>query len=92
MREVPAYDTLPNWSEERVRRLFTELIDGGLVGQTPGQYPMVMLTDLGREVLAGRSEVAVSLPEEPVVNGTVSFVQPLDEAHVLAEAPPDTPT
>ena len=66
VQEVPAYNTLSGWSEERVRRLFTELIDGGLVGQTPGQYPMVMLTDLGREVLAGRSEVAVSLPAEPV--------------------------
>ena len=65
VREVPAYNTLSGWSEDRVRRLFSELIDGGLVGQTPGQYPMVMLTDLGREVLAGRSEVAVSLPEEP---------------------------
>ena len=68
VREVPAYNTLPDWSEDRVRRLFTELIDGGLVGQTPGQYPMVMLTDLGREVLAGRSEVAVSLPEEPAAD------------------------
>jgi ATP-dependent DNA helicase RecQ len=67
VREVPAYNTLPDWSEDRVRRLFTELIDGGLVGQTPGQYPMVMLTDLGQEVLAGRAEVAVSLPEEPAV-------------------------
>jgi ATP-dependent DNA helicase RecQ len=68
VREVPAYNTLPGWSEERVRRLFSELIDGGLVGQTPGQYPMVMLTELGREVLAGRSEAAVSLPEEPTVS------------------------
>ena len=69
VREVPAHNTLPGWSEERVRRLFGELIDGGLVGQTPGQYPMVMLTDLGREVLAGRSEVAVSLPPEPLPIG-----------------------
>jgi ATP-dependent DNA helicase RecQ len=68
VREVPAYNTLPNWSEARVRTLFSELIDGGLVGQTPGQYPMVMLTDLGREVLAGRSEFAVSLPEEPAAS------------------------
>jgi len=65
VREVPAYNALPNWSEDRVRRLFSELIDSGLVGQTPGQYPMVTLTDLGQDVLAGRSEVAVSLPEEP---------------------------
>jgi ATP-dependent DNA helicase RecQ len=68
VREVPAYNTLPGWSEDRVRRLFTELIEGGLVGQTPGQYPMVMLTDLGKEVLTGRSEVTVSLPEEPTAN------------------------
>ena len=70
VREVPAYNTLPDWSEDRVRRLFSELIDGGLVGQTPGQYPMVMLTDLGREALAGRAEVAVSLPAGPAEAGT----------------------
>ena len=67
VREVPAHNTLPGWSEERVRRLFGELIDVGLVGQTPGQYPMVMLTDLGREVLAGRTEAVVALPELPPV-------------------------
>jgi ATP-dependent DNA helicase RecQ len=72
VREVPAYNTLPGWSEDRVRRLFSELIDGGLVGQTPGQYPMVMLTEFGREVLAGRSDVAVSLPEEPAAAGGYS--------------------
>jgi ATP-dependent DNA helicase RecQ len=66
VREVPAYNTLTGWSEERARRLFAELIETGLVGQTPGQYPMVTLTDLGREVLAGRSEVVVTLPAEPV--------------------------
>ncbi|HEY8811596.1 MAG TPA: RecQ family ATP-dependent DNA helicase [Candidatus Dormibacteraeota bacterium] len=79
VREVPAYNTLMGWSEERVRRLFSELIDGGLVGQTPGQYPMVTLTELGREVLAGRSEVAVSLPDEPVaarVSGSVTAADP----------------
>ena len=65
VREVPVHNALPDWSEDRVRRLFAELMDTGLVGQTPGQYPMVMLTDLGREVLAGRSEAAVTLPEEP---------------------------
>jgi ATP-dependent DNA helicase RecQ len=67
VREVPAHNTLPGWSEERVRRLFGELIDVGLVGQTPGQYPMVMLTDLGREVLAGRTEAVVALPDLPPV-------------------------
>jgi len=64
--EVPAYNTLPGWSEERVRRLFSELLDSGLVGQTPGQYPMVTLTELGKEVLAGRRNVEVTLPPEPV--------------------------
>jgi ATP-dependent DNA helicase RecQ len=66
VREVPAHNTLPGWSEDRVRKLFAELMEAGLVGQTPGQYPMVMLTDQGREVLAGRSEAAVSLPAEVV--------------------------
>jgi ATP-dependent DNA helicase RecQ len=65
VREVPAHNALPGWSEDRVRRLFAELMETGLVGQTPGQYPMVMLTDQGKDVLAGRSDAAVSLPEEP---------------------------
>jgi ATP-dependent DNA helicase RecQ len=82
VREVPAYNTLPGWSEDRVRRLFSELIDTGLVGQTPGQYPMVTLTDRGREVLSGRAEAEVSLPEpEPNANRSA--------AAVAAEADPD---
>jgi ATP-dependent DNA helicase RecQ len=65
VEEVPAHNSLPGWSEERVRRLFSELLDAGLVGQTPGQYPMVTLTQLGQEVLAGRRQVEVTLPPEP---------------------------
>ena len=67
--EVPAHNTLPGWSEERVRRLFSELMDAGLVGQTPGQYPMVMLTELGGDVLNGRRSIEVTLPEEPPTVG-----------------------
>jgi ATP-dependent DNA helicase RecQ len=66
VREVPAHNTLPGWPEDRVRKLFAELIEAGLVGQTPGQYPMVMLLDQGRAVLAGRAEAAVTLPAEVV--------------------------
>ena len=77
VREVPAHNTLPGWSEDRVRKLFAELMEAGLVGQTPGQYPMVMLTEEGREVLAGRSLAAVTLPAEPLV-APVTAARPAD--------------
>jgi len=66
VRKLPAHNTLPGWPEERVRKLFAELMEAGLVAQTPGQYPMVMLTDEGREVLAGRAEAALTLPTDTV--------------------------
>jgi ATP-dependent DNA helicase RecQ len=77
VREVPAHNTLPGWTEDRIRRLFAELMEAGLVGQTPGQYPMVMLTDEGREVLSGRSEAMVTLPPE-MVAARVSAAEPAD--------------
>ncbi|GAC1658756.1 MAG: hypothetical protein NVS9B1_19400 [Candidatus Dormibacteraceae bacterium] len=65
VRSVPAFGTVPGWSEDRLRRLFTELTAAGCLGQTPGQYPMVMLTPTGREVLAGEARVDIELPAEP---------------------------
>jgi len=65
VRSVPAFGAVPGWSEDRLRRLFTELTAAGCLGQTPGQYPMVMVTPTGREVLAGEARVEIELPAEP---------------------------
>ena len=56
------------WPDERLRDLFRELIQIGLLRQTSGEYPVIEITQLGRQVLAGRS-VDVALPApQPIVD------------------------
>jgi ATP-dependent DNA helicase RecQ len=56
---VPAYGSLSGWSPARVRRLLEELVALGCLSQSPGQYPMVELSDRGRAVLGGAETVEV---------------------------------
>jgi ATP-dependent DNA helicase RecQ len=56
---VPAYGSLSGWSPARVRRLLDELVALGCLSQSPGQYPMVELSDRGRAVLGGTETVTV---------------------------------
>jgi ATP-dependent DNA helicase RecQ len=62
---VPAYGSLSEWSEPRIRVLLEELLALGCLAQTSGHYPMVELTDRGRSVLGGRETIVVSLPADP---------------------------
>jgi ATP-dependent DNA helicase RecQ len=50
------------WPEERLRDLIHELVEAGLLRQTPGEYPVVEITRPGRLVLAGQAEVEIGLP------------------------------
>jgi ATP-dependent DNA helicase RecQ len=58
---VPAYGSLPGWSQSRVRRLLEELVALGCLAQSPGQYPMVELSERGRAVLGGTQRVAIDI-------------------------------
>jgi ATP-dependent DNA helicase RecQ len=63
---VPAYGSLSEVPQPRIRLLLEELIVLGCLAQSSGQYPMVELTDRGRAVLGGLETIAVTLPAEPV--------------------------
>ena len=68
--QVPAYGSLSGWSQGRVRKLLDELVAAGCLAQSQGQYPMVELTERGREVLGGAQTIAIAVPADPA--GTMS--------------------
>src|SRR5437868_6385066 len=59
------------WRDERVRDLLGEMVEAGLLRQSSGEYPVMEITPLGREVLRGQAEAEVTLPE-PVVSARAS--------------------
>jgi ATP-dependent DNA helicase RecQ len=80
---VPAYGSLSEWSQARVRLLLEELIALGCLAQTSGQYPMIELTDRGRAVLSGVESIEVSIadhrPQAPVSEADPALFQRLRE-------------
>jgi ATP-dependent DNA helicase RecQ len=61
--ELPQFGSLA-WQPERVRELVTEMTEVGLLRQSAGEYPVLEITRMGREVLLGRSQVEVTLPQQ----------------------------
>jgi ATP-dependent DNA helicase RecQ len=59
---VPAYGSLSEWTEARVRLVLEELVEGGCLAQTLGRYPMIEMTDRGRRVLGGGETITLALP------------------------------
>jgi ATP-dependent DNA helicase RecQ len=72
VRETPAFGTLSGWSDGRLRDLLQELLAAGCLGQTPGQYPLTTIAELGRDVLAGTARVEISLPGMELPSRTAS--------------------
>ena len=68
--QVPAYGSLSGWSQPRLRSLLDELVAVGCLAQSQGQYPMVELTERGRDVLGGSQYIAIAMPADPA--GTVA--------------------
>jgi len=68
--QVPAYGSLSGWSQARLRTLLDALVAAGCLAQSQGQYPMVELTELGRNVLGGALTIALEIPTDAA--GTVS--------------------
>src|SRR5229473_550263 len=62
--ELPFHGSLRGWREERVRQLLAEVVAAGLARQTSGEYPVVEITPLGREALAGGVPPPLMLPAE----------------------------
>ena len=63
--ELTHFGAVP-WRDERLRDLLGEMVEAGLLRQSSGEYPVLEITALGREVLRGQAETELTLPE-PVV-------------------------
>jgi ATP-dependent DNA helicase RecQ len=62
--ELPFHGALRGWREERVRLLLGEAVAAGLARQSSGEYPVVEITPLGREAIAGGNPPQLTLPAE----------------------------
>jgi ATP-dependent DNA helicase RecQ len=65
VNELAHFGAIP-WRDERVRDLLSEMVEAGLLRQSSGEYPVLEITPLGRQVLRGQAEAELTLPE-PVV-------------------------
>lgn len=61
-RQLEPFGALALWPQDRIRLLLVELVEAGLAAQSAGEYPVLVLTRAGNEVLERRVEPAVSLP------------------------------
>jgi ATP-dependent DNA helicase RecQ len=59
--ELSHFGALP-WPEERLRLLISEMVEAGLMRQTPGEYPVLQLTGLGARAARGQVDLSLSLP------------------------------
>ncbi|TMB77859.1 MAG: hypothetical protein E6J46_07950 [Chloroflexi bacterium] len=64
VEELPFHGTLKSWSDDRVRLLLAELLRAGLGRQSSGEYPVVELTQSGREALMRGAPPPLTLPAE----------------------------
>ncbi|MFC1678875.1 HRDC domain-containing protein, partial [Elusimicrobiota bacterium] len=59
---LPAYGSMSGHGVDTAWALLSELIGTGCLAVAPGQYPVLSVTQLGREVLSGKKTVALVLP------------------------------
>jgi ATP-dependent DNA helicase RecQ len=59
--ELSHFGALP-WPEERLRLLINEMLEAGLMRQTPGEYPVLQLTALGTRAARGQVDLSLALP------------------------------
>ncbi|MBJ7597468.1 MAG: DNA helicase RecQ [Candidatus Nephthysia bennettiae] len=83
--ELSHFGALP-WPEERLRLLISEMVEAGLMRQTPGEYPVLQLTALGARAARGQTDLSLSLP------AAAATAHAARRASALAEgAPPPRP-
>jgi len=62
VQQLSFHGALNAWKEERIRLLLSGLINAGLARQSSGEYPVVEITDAGRDALAAKTAPALTLP------------------------------
>jgi ATP-dependent DNA helicase RecQ len=64
VQELGFHGALNGWKEERIRLLLSGLINAGLARQSSGEYPVVEITSAGRDALAAKATLSLTLPAE----------------------------
>jgi len=64
VQELPFHGVLSRWKEERIRLLLSGLINAGVARQSSGEYPVVEITSAGRDALAAKTTLSLTLPAE----------------------------
>ncbi len=60
--QLSTYGLLRSMTQEQITEFIKALVEAGCIGVSKGSYPTVRLTDYGREVMTGRSEVHLRIP------------------------------
>ena len=60
---LSTYGLLKTMTQDEITSYIKGLIQAGCIAVQQGAYPTVSLTPYGREVMAGRAEVKLELPE-----------------------------
>ena len=62
VEDLSFHGALKSWSDDRVRLLLAELLRAGLARQSSGEYPVVELTQAGRDAMTNRTPPPLTLP------------------------------
>ncbi|TMC50393.1 MAG: ATP-dependent DNA helicase RecQ [Chloroflexi bacterium] len=62
VEDLSFHGALKSWSDDRVRLLLGELLRAGLARQSSGEYPVVELTQAGRDAIVNRTPTQLTLP------------------------------
>jgi len=62
VEDLSFHGALKGWSDDRVRLLLAELLRAGLARQSSGEYPVVELTQAGRDAMTNRTPPPLTLP------------------------------
>jgi ATP-dependent DNA helicase RecQ len=64
--ELSTFGLFEDRSEDWVVAVLRSLLAAGLVDVSVGDYPLVLITRAGRDVMHGRAPARIALPQEPV--------------------------
>lgn len=78
LHQLPTYGLLNGFTQDELTRFVNALIVAGCVRQSGGAYPVVSLTELGREVMHDRARVALDF--DAVAADTGEAVETMAEA------------
>ena len=65
LNELSTYGLLSDMKQDEILLYIDALVFAGCLGVTPGEYPLVVITEKGDAVMREREQVELALPQEP---------------------------